>query len=1208
MKKLAIMIVFVLLLSLGWTKPQVDAAGQEITSANEAYLNANYKQLYPEDINPPEACGVPLSVPYAQDVEMMLGPWGGANPLRAFDQPATWNPAGNITGATASKDMEIVALTTDDLMAVWRDTSGFIQYAKWGAKTGWGATTALSAEAADGKPALLSRGPMHWAVFARFNQEIRVREWYMGTLLPWKGVADVHINDAASDPVVVSRHSGHMAIFYKTATNDVKFTEWEGAWMTQPVSLGQPPAGAASKGTFAIASELSAISRSDIQMAVFGVDAAGQLWYRERLTPNELDWSDTAWIKLLAGVAISKPAVTSMHTNHIGVVVKDSGGQPYYTRWSWKPPEKVYLPLVKRAGPAGKQASIQSSVPVFTAPYGWSTPVAVGSATFAAPITLAPRGVNALVALGIQADNNLYEAVWTENGGWGNWQAIAGAGNMAPTQVVAAVMRRVNDVLLIGRYDNNQAWSKHYTNLNKTVSDTALGTPREGSPRAQALAFVNGKGLWVSLTRQESSGAWQAEARQISTGDSASLALEHADSGQTTDRVSIATADLDVDGASEVVVATLQANHLNIDISVLEFSFPDSGTPAISATRLFPAWPALNGEDVNVAVGDLDGDQFQNDVVIGYRSGTSAMRFGFFHYGENGLAIQGTTTQINYKDWCGGGGCTVGAHDLEITIGKVAKEIEAPQKREQLVILDVAQVNKPGLTYAQDWIAVRHWITETGNLDPVKECNILTPAAPGSASSIAGSPYAADLRTADMNSGGLENIIYTFGDRLAAITDLTTCDYQELTGLPDKERSLGIGDIDTDGRNEATISYRDAASTTSALFEMVEGNALRTSAQRTVSGSYVMLASDVDNDTRVAELAGCKTFAETKVVAVVNGPPRWYDANGPIQSSGGEYGRTETGGGGTSDGTTLNLGASFSLGIETEINVPIVAIKAGEFRFQATYDFMKSMGTTINTVHATTQEMGYEYESNSLGMVVYNSTEFTCYYYDIYLPSQPEAKNRAMMCKPTGRVSAEDFKPLEDWHSPSFKQAAGPSWVDVGHRSPGGVHTNNLEVQGNYPYTLPVDAGRVKYTWDKFSPVKVSRSSIGGFTNYWHISDMLGGETEHIRSSEDNVTLSAGLTAWGFTFDTSGTLGFGHEFSSVTSWESTLEMGGAVEKFTADRPCYDIIPYVYKARAKTAAGVVYDYLELDYYLYAAPYPCAKNKESGQVFGFKLPFP
>jgi hypothetical protein len=66
---------------------------------------------------------------------------------------------------------------------------------------------------------------------------------------------------------------------------------------------------------------------------------------------------------------------------------------------------------------------------------------------------------------------------------------------MMTTQVVAAVTQRMNDVMLLGRYSNNQVWYKNYTNLDKPVTDEQLSSPLEGLPRAQTLAFVDGKWL-----------------------------------------------------------------------------------------------------------------------------------------------------------------------------------------------------------------------------------------------------------------------------------------------------------------------------------------------------------------------------------------------------------------------------------------------------------------------------------------------------------------------------------------------------------------------------------------------------------------------------------------------------------------------------------------------------------------------------------------
>ena len=103
---------------------------------------------------------------------------------------------------------------------------------------------------------------------------------------------------------------------------------------------------------------------------------------------------------------------------------------------------------------------------------------------------------------------------------------------------------------------------------------------------------------------------------------------------------------------------------------------------------------------------------------------------------------------------------------------------------------------------------------------------------------------------------------------------------------------------------------------------------------------------------------------------------------------------------------------------------------------------------------------------------------------------------------------------------------------------------------------------------------------------------MLGGETEEARVLESNTTSSVGGSAVGLSFDTSFAYGMGWESSRTVSWETALEIGGSVGKFTDEtRQCYDIVPYVYTARAITQAGAVYPYLEADYYV-PGVYDCA----------------
>jgi len=156
-------------------------------------------------------------------------------------------------------------------------------------------------------------------------------------------------------------------------------------------------------------------------------------------------------------------------------------------------------------------------------PLGWSQPSQLGEAVVTSTLTLVRAAMISLSLLGVQSDGNLYEIIWTEDAGWGSWQAIGGPA-MLPRQAVTAVMRRMNDIMLLGRYSDNQVWSKNYTSLDNPVVEETLSPALEGLPRGQTLVFVEGRWVWVSVTRQVA-GMWQVEAREISTGVSGYLDL-----------------------------------------------------------------------------------------------------------------------------------------------------------------------------------------------------------------------------------------------------------------------------------------------------------------------------------------------------------------------------------------------------------------------------------------------------------------------------------------------------------------------------------------------------------------------------------------------------------------------------------------------------------------------------------------------------------
>ena len=173
--------------------------------------------------------------------------------------------------------------------------------------------------------------------------------------------------------------------------------------------------------------------------------------------------------------------------------------------------------------------------------------------------------------------------------------------------------------------------------------------------------------------------------------------------------------------------------------------------------------------------------------------------------------------------------------------------------------------------------------------------------------------------------------------------------------------------------------------------------------------------------------------------------------------------------------------------------------------------------------------------------------------------------------------------------------------------SPDGVHTNDLDVPGNYPSELPED--QMIYQWGE-TPIGVGYASLGGYYNYWHLSDMTGYMTETITSTTHNGTAGGGLTLWGGFVEVAWIGSWSFEDSSTTTWAETYEIGGGVEKFQdKNRLCYDIVPYIYNTKIRTLAGAVYEVTEMDYYLPRQPYNCPKqNEENPSPQGLNQLFP
>jgi hypothetical protein len=341
--------------------------------------------LYPDELDPPESCGVPLRGPFGQDVEILVGPWADERVTYQLYLDPSWYDQQPLPGSTPASDVAAVAMGIEQIVAAWAGSGGGLFYNTWSAYSGWSSAQSLN-QTPVGNPALLSRNAYNWVVFARVGGGIKFREWNYDALGQWMDLEGVEgTASAASDPAVISTEPHHMAVFYRDADGAVWFTEGAvgggGAsaqsiqsstqvtttiWRSPPIYLSGtelfyeiylplvtknlsgtsfvsgiatapepyiPSLGAS--GVFTLTSELSVASRNENHLAVFGVDAEDQLWVKEWTNHHASDWSDTEWVKLMENVMVERPAVASRHSNHLGVAVRDTSNEPWYIEWTY---------------------------------------------------------------------------------------------------------------------------------------------------------------------------------------------------------------------------------------------------------------------------------------------------------------------------------------------------------------------------------------------------------------------------------------------------------------------------------------------------------------------------------------------------------------------------------------------------------------------------------------------------------------------------------------------------------------------------------------------------------------------------------------------------------------------------------------------------------------------------------------------------------
>jgi hypothetical protein len=1137
---------------------------------------ASLTNLYPQDLTPPEACGVPLRGPFGKNFEIFLGPWDSANGGYRIDQTPDWYAFETLAGVTPYSNITAVPLSTERIAAVWKQGSvnGNLYYSIWdasqddgdGSPGGWSTPKELSGLIPDGNHALISPAANQIEIFARQAGKI-----YHGSepiletnlLVTWYEIEG--ISNAASDPAVAMLDPYHKLLFYQGTDGGVWFTEWVGAWRPEPMPLTNfdlgfntylpivrmGSTGAASSPMKVVsrypeiqsspgvtfASEVNAVSRHEKHAAVFAVDTEGRLWVNQWTHDSESDWSNTRWVKLMEGVAVEKPSVVSRHVNHIGVAIRNASGIPHYIEW--------------------------------TVAAGWKAPVSLGN-VFASSLTLSATSISSLSVFGVAVDGKAYEKTWKEDDGWGSWQAISDTG-IAPTQSLTAVVRRMDDVMVFGRTTGVGGFYRHRTSQDQPLVGSGLAhSGMKGYGRGQALPWVDGKAVWVTANEDTITNRWKVEAYDLDSQQTASLTLyDHPYHDQ--DVIAMAQGDLNLDGSEQVILATHSTIAKTTTISVLELTVTPNLGISPKHTITDEDLNALG--DISLAIGDLNGDGIHNEVVLGIILSDYILLKVYQYVSETNTLVDKYQLYEDYSK-------PANPHELELTTGYLDSDICGD--RQSLVLLDTTRYSDGD--YHID-AQLRTYCQNPDNWELNKEHDF--EEGYSQATEPAWDFYHSAVATGDVNVNGYEEIVFSFADKVVLVEPFALNEPLKTFELDEywPNRSLAMGDIDWDGKAEVLLSRAAGGLAHIMLFETKPEGGLMQTGYTTLDhpGIGMVLLGDLDNNTNISELAGCATFHEPRVVAVVNGGPVWYQDGKPIQVTRGSYSVTKGGGSSEETGTSFKLGTSLTLGYSVEARVPIAATQIWEVRGSVTREFMYNQGWQETTENVTVYGTGYGFD-DGLGIVIYMDTIYACFYYDLYHPDHPADKSRAMTCRPVA-IDIITKSSLEYWHSDTWKAKAGESWVDVGHKSYYGQLTNDLGVPGNYTRSLPVDPYSLVYEWDKNSPLTVEYDPNAELYIEWWVEDSKMESRMKYKELDASLTVSAGITVGGIGVDRSFTGGLGVRWSDSTNWTESLAFGGRVYSFNQQEyPNYQIVPYVYHANARTVAGTTYKYFEVDYYV------------------------
>ncbi len=546
---------------------------------------------------------------------------------------------------------------------------------------------------------------------------------------------------------------------------------------------------------------------------------------------------------------------------------------------------------------------------------------------------------------------------------------------------------------------------------------------------------------------------------------------DHALSDQGESNASIAAADMDLDGRDEIVVATINKQRNQVDLSWVRLTPGANGALALTKSSVTRLSGLPRAEFANLAIADADNlpgeavdiykpapDGRRSEVFLSFVDSPSSFRVYYYQF-EQGS----------------GGSYALQARNLEgpLTWYKTISVTNSSIVRGSNLTLRMAaghtsQTN-PGdsLVFMAGSEVTIYQLASSGNSD-VRALRKMS-TMDGVQSFIT-----SRLALGDIDGDSLQEVIFTAVTmdsnnnvkfRLAAASDPLPADTKGLSMLGFTNSNLPsqvlmTGDVDQDGQAEILFYNGDTAT---HIVKSGQNNTLYTSHSYAKRGRPLL--GDVDNDSLYATLVDCTRVGKLTVQTVSFAPPVYYDSSGkPLQAYYGEFGTEAGKSESESSGFTFTVGSSIGVGVDAAQTVPLVGTQMFSMSAMTTLEMMGSVGKSTTETYSTTVAKTQGFYDPSLGQVIYVGYSQDCYRYNLSDPADPSKDIPVTLCSPASQP-AQHHITIKDWYDPSheMRETYGGSWFELpAVYSQNGIPRNDIS---QYP-TLnapPVDEFQVLF-------------------------------------------------------------------------------------------------------------------------------------------------